>query len=255
MDSVPLITWDKTTEHTTPGGMDSLDTTYPGYFMGGNGGFDGLVNFTQSTTENPEFTHQAISMPLKVHPLKNGSQMFYTEGDFVFVYNSAADQKKERYTVFSIWNFNEGCEKAYIEKVKENIANLGNNNIFSRKRDTTFPLTVEDFYRDWNPLGVIQTDETKAESQNRMFAVGHKGRVKMPNLWGDVKIGDVLAFVIKKVPNNYDAVYDYRGRAINAAPTEGSFLKIIPYWDKNKSQPTNISVVLKPTGNRRVLPR
>jgi hypothetical protein len=235
MDSLTITKWDDLTGHMgnfsqgTLGGISRPSTTDR---LRSNASTP-FAGRSVKVVENPEDVKSPIVVPIPLAPLRDDSQKHYVEGDILFCPTISATVKEGRVPCISIWKLNHGFEEAFRDRLIAERASLQTGRDRKRRSEATdssfFPTTLEDFVTGWSFAGVMQTDMSQANSDNRFRLVGAAiaRYVRLPNLWGDVKVNSRIGLWIGERRNDLTSFYDISGQAVDEA-TQGTFLRIEP---------------------------
>lgn len=245
--------WDNTSEHLKSFNREfSFSMSPPSGLTPLSGGFSTGLDKGIPITTNNNFVNEPIEGKVMVQPLMDNMQQYFEEGDYIFCCNPDFDSS-ERYPFRTIWSINYYLE--YAERTRQQTGS-GVASAFGKRKvaaetdvERDFPSDLEKMLRVWREAGFISVNNAKdnANSVNKMFSVSYGGRCPRPgNIWGDIRKGDYVGIVLKKVAGYYDAFYDMNGNKTDH-PTTGSFLQIIPVFSRETRIPPHCSSYLKPS--------
>ncbi len=192
---------------------------------------------------------QAFTGPVPIKKMFRNDHNEYVEGTILFGCKSSNDINSHEITAVAIQNFNAQSERRARTEQKNislgrDIAMNGSQNIFNaadkkraRNNDPSaefFPLTQEEFERDWGFMGIVTGSGTKTgfvdkSTNKRLLNVKFYGEARnLPNIWGVKRIGQHVGFLIKEVMTNETSYLGLNGEELGD-PTTVPYLQIIPW--------------------------
>lgn len=214
--------------------------------------------------------------------LSDHSQLKYHEGYMLFTNHALRNAAKGsgQCAIYSLPNLNENLIKTHLYALNADKQNsmfnavglTGNKdytlsggahlfNAVGEKRDfpmspshDMFPLTPAAAAQSITAIGVLYTDQTSGAkrgqngiTRRRQLGVVSHGRVTIPNLWGDLKVGDRVGFVFKMFnSSNIPALNSAGGLASMTNSTPGTFLQVRAHHEPYSTVPIRSSAYASP---------
>ena len=192
--------------------------------------------------------------------LKSDAQNLYAPGDFLFGFKTPADYNNKKYSsepkvvAASIWVLNAYLEEGCAVKNQEDIMRSGKRSKGETKQVRLAPdveksefycFSVKEFCEKWLSLGVIATILNRGPDREKLFTVIQKNAAGVPNLWGNVSVGDRVGFCVKEIDNPYRFRYGPIGN--NVGPrTPTKILQLVPCLEKHRAVPILLTKADRP---------
>lgn len=246
---------------------------------------DGITAFNNIPVNFRTKMLNQVIMPITAGAMSTGAQQQYQRGTILFGLHLRRNADNHTaLPLYSLCNANESLEMAArfadvsakqgalfnklgfsgtaafdAPNVQTRFETVNNKSSFpiAPKQDM-FPLTPAAAASSMTLLGAVHTADSASTgkrsneglTQNRVLGVVMKGRVAVPNLWGDVSINDRLGFVVKFVQSSAPSFVNSRGQLSNASDrTTGAFLQITAVCERQASTPIHTSTFGAPGPN------
>jgi hypothetical protein len=212
-------------------------------FTGGQ--FDGIGEGIPIITNNkPGRQNEPVTATLSIGALNDNSQTNYAQGDALFIKYSG-NKKSINQQAYALPNLNYNLEAAHVMKKTKELQGRAediimeqqsNQNLMKRKFENTtyesrqlkslemFPSTVDEFEENMNFYGIIDTVVNKG--RERDFTVRVSGEAVLPNIFGNVKVGASVGFLVTYIQNPYFSMLNTDGTT-SGQRTPGSIPQII----------------------------
>lgn len=227
----------------------------------------GTGSMAMDTIGAPVHDPDSFQGPLPIHKTPNNDQGYYTEGTILLILKGSTETLGSREsTVAAIQNFNAKSEQRARFHQKNKLlgpTELSGGSVelsaTDKKRmrhvspsSDIYPLTQEDFQRDWCFLGVVKGSDTKTgfvdkSTNKRMLNIRYYGEFKnLPNMWGVNVAGKEVGLIVKEDIGQYTSYLDLDGKTIGE-PTTVPFIQILPCIPKDDNRfPPNSSEFMNP---------
>jgi hypothetical protein len=182
---------------------------------------------------------------IRINPLTDNSQMQYSEGDILLIYNPKTGVKDHNYTALSLWKLNYLLEMALLEKSYP---------VQDYKTSSTklaFPTTIDEFNNLIHFLGCYVTATGDPASRLKNCSVAVAGEVRIPNIFPQkegrrIQTGDIVFLRVSKKENPYDNFIDTEGARVGTKQSE-RFLQVTGYWEASCREPIGCTSSMKPS--------
>lgn len=179
---------------------------------------------------------------------RNDAQNLFVPGDFLFVNEPARSiqERSVKHACATVWLVNSLLEEGYIYKryaegsgsrKRRYSDGLG---LFTDDREGMYCAGVQEFAQKWAPLGPVNTMLNENTDTEKVFTIVQGFAARMPNVWGDVKPGTRVGFMVKEIQNPYEYRVGPLGDNIGDR-TPGAILQIVPYAEKTRKHPPMFS--------------
>ncbi len=224
---------------------------------GGLGGFAQNLEFsTMPVTPMPSaMGNVPTTYPLRIRERSDGSNKALAEGDILFTQIGGFDKNGRGLNetdpiqnAASIWALNAYAEESHrweLAKAADPRQNSSSASVlYGKKRShaygtgnsndvldvvENFPKTANEFSQVWSFAGIVATDMESSKDKHRMTTMVGGGYARVSNLWGDVKTGEQVGFIVKEFNMEYPQFYNWKGVPVGDTPTAGDYLQLLPW--------------------------